>query len=548
MEILNANHHLPHDALVLPVELATKEPSVPAATVTLGATVTNGAVTDTDATYSDTCNSRTTGDEGLTTDTEPDNATVPNKPATEHSGLTTDTEPEDFHQQQSKGWQPTADDQALLHQIRREFDKPDNGMCFRPKRFGTLPRMTRQQIELSRKADKEALEYIHKDGNLQEDYLQHEIYWNSEYLREAKTEFQQKKYQERVDNKLWTRKTIEPLGFFMHRTECCPRLIHSIYYTRGKGHEITFWAFGELWQTAVTQRFIEETLLMPEAAKGDYYKQERWIKIRHYDLRETFDTTNFKYVRAVKGSSKYVLIDNDGVQVTVSWHFASMKADRDTLKKARYEMLGENVFIKVGRSARPKIKKESTGDLMERLSRIYPPVAFRNKDNNCCESALCSGLVFKGLVEPARRIMDDYASKRTAIGSKIQQKRHVKEICREHLMASTVFSKSELVATTEYDPLNFKHRTDTLMLAELRAGGLNRHDRLADVNLNHCVCFVGNYVFDSNRGHALPITRGNLDIICGDIVDGARYWGLKWCYSLVLEPIKIKQEEDDEES
>ena len=93
MEILNANHHLPHDALVLPVELATKEPSVPAATVTQGATVTNGAVTETDATDSDTCNSRTTGDEGLTTDTEPDNATVPNKPATEHSGLTTDTEP-----------------------------------------------------------------------------------------------------------------------------------------------------------------------------------------------------------------------------------------------------------------------------------------------------------------------------------------------------------------------------------------------------------------------------------------------------------------------
>ena len=59
------------------------------------------------------------------------------------------------------------------------------------------------------------------------------------------------------------------------------------------------------------------------------------------------------------------------------------------------------------------------------------------------------------------------------------------------------------------------------------------------VNLNHCVCFVGEYVFDSNQERALVINVESLNAICSSIIHGSKYTGLRWSRELVLkQPFK----------
>jgi hypothetical protein len=82
---------------------------------------------------------------------------------------------------------------------------------------------------------------------------------------------------------------------------------------------------------------------------------------------------------------------------------------------------------------------------------------------------------------------------------------------------------SSLVATNNPHPI----------VASLKAACIEG-GRKRTVPINHCVCFLGEFVFDSNCATALKINKENLDRICSDIVEGSFYDGIYWSRELIL--------------
>jgi hypothetical protein len=80
------------------------------------------------------------------------------------------------------------------------------------------------------------------------------------------------------------------------------------------------------------------------------------------------------------------------------------------------------------------------------------------------------------------------------------------------------------------DPLS---RTPNPVVASLKAV-LIVDGRVQQTQIKHCVCFVGDYIFDSNRETALPLNPLSLDQICHDVVPGATYAGIYWSRELLL--------------
>jgi hypothetical protein len=80
------------------------------------------------------------------------------------------------------------------------------------------------------------------------------------------------------------------------------------------------------------------------------------------------------------------------------------------------------------------------------------------------------------------------------------------------------------------DPLD---RRPNPVVASLKAV-LMENGRIQQTQIKHCVCFVGDYVFDSNQETALPINSLSLDLICNAVVPGATYAGIFWSRELLL--------------
>ena len=70
---------------------------------------------------------------------------------------------------------------------------------------------------------------------------------------------------------------------------------------------------------------------------------------------------------------------------------------------------------------------------------------------------------------------------------------------------------------------------------------INDSGRWEDIGINHCVCFLGDWVFNGNMGRALRFSRDSLDRICDSIQDGAMYNRIAWHKELQLIPRPIKE-------
>ena len=85
------------------------------------------------------------------------------------------------------------------------------------------------------------------------------------------------------------------------------------------------------------------------------------------------------------------------------------------------------------------------------------------------------------------------------------------------------------VARPYYVPSDLSQRSPNPVVVSLK---VKQGKQLA--RINHCVCFVGDYIFDANRDNALPIDVSSLNLICSDILPGATYDGIYWARQLVL--------------
>ena len=54
------------------------------------------------------------------------------------------------------------------------------------------------------------------------------------------------------------------------------------------------------------------------------------------------------------------------------------------------------------------------------------------------------------------------------------------------------------------------------------------------VYLKHCVCFIGDVVFDPNFDFAMVASQESMDCICNKLQLGVSYDGIEWSRELIL--------------
>jgi hypothetical protein len=84
-----------------------------------------------------------------------------------------------------------------------------------------------------------------------------------------------------------------------------------------------------------------------------------------------------------------------------------------------------------------------------------------------------------------------------------------------------------------YEPFNSLHRRCNPIVAEIKAFTWH-NGKPSRTHIGHVVCFVADYVFDSNQPTALPITPHSLNLICQAVEPGTTFAGIKWSREIVL--------------
>ena len=86
-----------------------------------------------------------------------------------------------------------------------------------------------------------------------------------------------------------------------------------------------------------------------------------------------------------------------------------------------------------------------------------------------------------------------------------------------------------------YDPLKLHHRICNPVVACLKAVKRER-GREVPHNINHCVCFLGSLMFDSNQKATVMLDRHALDAAVALVEPGCEYGGLWWAREVILWP------------
>ena len=374
------------------------------------------------------------------------------------------------------------------------------------------------------------------------DYLQGQI-----ELLEAELELAVNREEELLKAKLlehkrWSLRHRRPLGLMMMRLEE-HRLVSAIRYDRGVGHSVLFWMFEDtLMETDVTPQFVNE-FLMPSARQNGKYMGTAWTRPNRWDLRYHVMNTQYRSIMKLSGG-RYQLNDYNRGAVVVSTHFAKLLVPPSTFDEARTRV-GSEVTVTAGASARA-----GYFDAID-VSPTGPVVFYRNthvghpRDGDCMEFSFASAWHSIGLVDPMKKMVDDYTRKGDKPGNKQEQLENLMDSFRRN--AKTRAYKAVYVGRSRksFKPLKHCPLSDgTVVLAELRAQRISSIGYPEVEGTNHCVSFTGSHVFDANQSHAMPVNKESLDAICDSIVDGSTYLGIVWHIVVRLVPIRIKQEAD----
>ena len=395
------------------------------------------------------------------------------------------------------------------------------------------PKMPTNLSGIFDELDKGYPRFLRKEKHCSLDYLNEQKALLKKELEEATTDLEKKRLTKKIQDKEWAINNREVTALIMQRLDE-HRLVYALRHEHRVGFFALFWMRkGVLMETDVTHEFIRK-FLMPTAVDGGYYKQKQWKKICHYDVRKNVLETTFKTVEKLP-RGRYRFRDHKGQTVDLSTHFAKELVTQETLEdcaKNKNTDTPVGSFVKIVDDGPPPVKPDT------------PRVNFRNTGGLCAEASLASAMSVFGLVDQAEKLIGFYA-KGDRKGSKNEQLFALERIVRYGLGLRKSHRVVMFQSRCKYNPLIQEHRKQSPVLAELRAKRLNRSEKMEEVGINHCVCFLGDFVFCANRKWALPICKESLDDICDSIKDGARYAGIKWNKELFLVPKLIKQEEEN---
>ena len=251
--------------------------------------------------------------------------------------------------------------------------------------------------------------------------------------------------------------------------------------------------------------------------------------LRKYDRQQTIDETHFRTVACEHvddGEDRvlFTVCDIAGQHVIVSAEWVTEHLPLASVMEAYSTR--SRVRIALGSSVRPTLH--------------LPPIRHPNKPgrHECMVASFASGLHYLGFQEASVDIAEGFRQGRlrndsTQLAGFINL---VLQTMRWH-HSGRIFSMRK--PDPLYCPLVEAHRTSNPIWASIKAERATRGNKREAVNVCHCVCFVGDLVFDSNMETALPISRESLDAICSKIEPGSSFAGIHQSRILV-----VNREED----
>jgi hypothetical protein len=265
---------------------------------------------------------------------------------------------------------------------------------------------------------------------------------------------------------------------------------------------------GELEEVELTEKYVK-FLLSPSALKKELFRSDTFVCLRKYDRQQTVDEGPFEYITKLS-SFEFIMTDLDGQTVKVSRPWVVDHVDRESWRKAERGDCGTRVGIPEGDAPASQL----------------PEIKYTNKSNQCVVLSFTSALHYLGHTKEAWSIVDTL--------NKCRERQHYKfEFDRLRPLIMDIYGKKTRIKRLKYEPSDRSHRSPNPIVASLYAEtvekGKNRRKPI-----NHCVCFVGDYIFDSNRGAALPNNALSLDLICNGFGAGFSYGGIFWSRELVL--------------
>jgi hypothetical protein len=307
-----------------------------------------------------------------------------------------------------------------------------------------------------------------------------------------------------------------------------------VWTSRDKAEEMTF-----------TCSYVRGTLLANFAYKRKKaFISDEFILLKKYYRKKTVDEGHYVSVRKVKEKS-YSLTDLEGRVVSdVTEVWVRKHLPREIQSELKDVSVGGSVRITEGSrtyggTASSAWEKQSALKNVSVVGSVFntedtsssaglPKIQHRNRAEDCLLKCLASALYYIGLQDLALLIAQRY---RRDFNLSMEFIRGT--VKREGRGRVGSFRK---VRDHRYCAVNTSYRPPNPILASLKAEVMGDNGRKLRAHINHCVCFVDEYVFDANMETALPISAKSLDDICHSIVPGSTYAGIYWSRELLIKP------------
>jgi hypothetical protein len=390
-------------------------------------------------------------------------------------------------------------------------------------------------------------QFIVKTERFQTTYLQDQICKLTQQLHACKKLSQRKDIEKCLNDKIWfleNRRNVAKSEVMLQN----PYSIHSLW-NQGEGD----WK-ALVWVSSTSQMEVElRDKFVKEILRGDVYTDHNrfqdggFTRLRLYDLLEEVNDTFFSAIRRQRNKKVFELRDVNGVKVLIEAKWVADNIEEEIIGEALQlcqQQSADFVEIPVGSFSNRDCPQSHM------ISMDGPIVTFRNNATRpmCMLRSFASGLHYLG-----------YAKASAAIAMEIEEKNLASQLSQLNLASGSRFGqltdfdervkqamklegflkvrlKKNWMKKQRYNPLLLEHRTNHPIAASLKVVKKGKSGKMSNVQIGHCVCFVGDYIFDSNMERAQSISVDSLNNICSSIVPGSMYNGLYWSRELLLSP------------
>jgi hypothetical protein len=320
-----------------------------------------------------------------------------------------------------------------------------------------------------------------------------------------------------------------------------PVSVRSLKYASGDGWMGQVWTSpGALEEIELEDGYVEDFLLSPFYKAMFLESDDDYCVLAKYCRQPTINQTKFQNIvyhdgncspfpsAVARAASDYGgcfrVIDCAGYGAFATPAWARRFIPKDSVRAATAK---PGATVKIALGSAPTLQDNSV-----RSTKKLPLMRYRNNSGRprCVILCLASALHHMGYTKEAANLVVNYDKFRHADHDLARLRDTVKLTMNKRVpIRKGMHNLSSLVSpTATATPPN-------PIVASLKAacfeGGTKTKRAVA---VNHSVCFLGEFVFDSNHSTALKISKENLDRICSDIVEGSFYDGIYWSRELIL--------------